>query len=231
MNHPHTPLALKNEVVKDDSAHVDIDIQQIRTATTEGSKTGASPNSKSSEESLVVDDAAYLAPDKYDVLLQDITAKYLVHDLSSRFQVEYLSHLGEDEERERYKSPNIHGSIVGNNKRFLMNLPCRRMSNRNLPSSPKNPLPFVNIFFLVDTGSPFSFVCPDAMEMLCGGKGNPIPSCVEVELLTGNPLELYVSPSDSHFSNINLLGGSALSIADLVSQNRQNSFFLHFNGI
>jgi hypothetical protein len=94
MNHPYTPLVLKNEAVKDDSAHVDIDIQQIRTATAAGSTTGDAPNSKSSEQSLVVDDAADLAPDKFDVLLQDITAKYLAHDLSSRFQVEYLSHLG-----------------------------------------------------------------------------------------------------------------------------------------
>jgi hypothetical protein len=50
-----------------------------------------------------------------------------------------------------------------------------------------------------------------------------------VELLTGNPLELHLSPSASHFSGINLLGGSALSVANIVSNNRKNKFYLEFN--
>ena len=193
-------------------------------------KEGDSPDLKLSEESLVVDDVNYLAPCKFDVLLTDITAAYLAHDLSSRFEVQYLSHLQKHEELVRYKNRKVYGSIIGNNKRFLLNLPCRRVSAHNDPASPK--LPFVNIFFLVDTGSPFSFVCTKAMEALCGGnKGNPIPNSVDAELLTGYPLEFHVSPNDSHFSDINILGGSALSIADLVSQNRHNSFFLEFNEI
>lgn len=182
-----------------------------------------------STATLVVDDTNYLAPDKFDIILHDITAAYLTDDLSARFEVQYLSRMQKDEELERYKDPKVHGSIIGNNKRFLMNLPCRLASACSLPSSPKKPLPFVNVFFLVDTGSPFSFACPEAMEALCGRKGNPIPSCVEVELLTGTPLELHVSPSGSHFSDINLLGASALSIADIVSNNRRNMFFLEFN--
>lgn len=228
MNHPHTPVSFeKKERVGTDAAAA-VGLPQNPTATTEGD----SPDSKSSAESIVVDDVNYLAPCKFDVLLTDITAAYLAHDLSSLFEVQYLSHLQNGEELVRYKKRKVYGSIIGNNKRFLLNLPCRRVSARNDPSSPKKPFPFVNIFFLVDTGSPFSFVCTEAMEALCGGnQGNPIPNCVNAELLTGNPLEFHLSPNDSHFSDINILGGSALSVADLVSQNRRNSFFLEFNEI
>lgn len=228
MNHPHTPVSFEKKEGEGPDAAAAVGLLQNSTATTEGD----SPKSKSSAESIVVDDVNYLAPCKFDVLLTDITAAYLAHDLSSLFEVQYLSHLQKDEELVRYKKRKVHRSIISNNKRFLLNLPCRRVSARNDPSSPKKLLPFLNIFFLVDTGSPFSFVCTEAMEALCGGnKGSPIPNCVNAELLTGNPLELHVSPNDSHFSDINLLGGSAFSIADLVSQNRRNSFFLEFNEI
>lgn len=229
MNHPQTPVSFKKKEGEGPDAAAAVDgLLQNPTATTEGD----TPDSKSSTESIVVDDANYLAPCKFDVLLTDVTAAYLAHDLSSLFEVQYLSHLQKDEELVRYKKRKVYGSIVGNNKRFLLNLPCRRASARNDPSSPKKPLPFVNIFFLVETGSPFSFVCSEAMEALCGGnKGNPIPNCMNVELLTGNHLELHVSPSGSHFEDINLLGASALSIADIASQNRRNTFFLEFNEI
>jgi hypothetical protein len=67
------------------------------------------------------------------------------------------------------------------------------------------------------------------MEALAGGPRNPTPACLDVELITGNPLELHLSPRASHFAGINLLGGSALSVANIVSNNRKNKFYLEFN--
>ena len=67
------------------------------------------------------------------------------------------------------------------------------------------------------------------MEALCGGnKGNPIPSSIKLELITGNTVEFHLSPRDSHFSDINLLGGSALAIADFSSKALEGTFSLDF---
>jgi hypothetical protein len=217
------PAVAKKETLKEDA----FKIHEVSTAETIG--TSDPPASTKSSESLVLDDPTYVSPSLFDILVTDITAAYLQSDLSQRLGIGYLSTMTQEDAREQYMKSIIHGSIITNNKRFLVNLPCRRASPRNDPSSPKSPLPFVNVFFLVDTGSPWSFVCPQAMEALTGGPRNPIPACLDVELLTGNPLELHLSPSASHFSGINLLGGSALSVANIVSNNRKNKFYLEFN--
>jgi hypothetical protein len=218
------PAVAKKETLKEDA----FKIHEVSTAETIG--TSDSPASTKSSESLVLDDPTYVSPSLFDILVTDITAAYLQSDLSQRLGIGYLSTMTQEDALEQYMKSIIHGSIITNNKRFLVNLPCRRASPRNDPSSPKSPLPFVNVFFLVDTGSPWSFVCPQAMEALTvGGPRNPIPACLDVELLTGNPLELHLSPSASHFSGINLLGGSALSVANIVSNNRKNKFYLEFN--
>jgi hypothetical protein len=199
-------------------------------ATESTAQTSDSPESKTNEaSSLIMDDPTYIAPNQQDMLLLDITANYLHHDLSACFGVQYLSVVPQDEELERYKTRTVHGTIIGNNKRFMVNLPCRRKSNRNYPTSPKAALPFHNVFFIVDTGSPHSYLCPEAISSLVGGNGSPVPTLLKVELLTGGVLDFHVSPSGSHFADVNVLGGSAMAIANLASDNHRDEFFLEFN--
>jgi len=92
MNHSGAPATFD----KNATAAVD-GLLQNPTVTTVGV-----PKS-SSESIVVVDDAHYLAPCKFDVLVTDITADYLVRDLSSLLEVQYLSRLPKDEELARYK--------------------------------------------------------------------------------------------------------------------------------
>ena len=50
-----------------------------------------------------MDDVNYLAPCKFDIVLNDITAAYLAQDIFSLFEVKYLSNLQKDEELVHYK--------------------------------------------------------------------------------------------------------------------------------
>jgi hypothetical protein len=114
-------------------------------------------------------------------------------------------------------------------------LPCRRKSKRNYSSSPKAALPFYNVFFVVDTGSTYSYLCRQAMQALVGGNhgdSSILCSLDVVELQSGNNiLELHLSPSKSHFADVNVLGGSAMAIANLASNNHRNEFSLEYNSV
>jgi hypothetical protein len=132
----------KKALVEEDSPEISLN------ATESTAQTSDSPVSKTSEaSSFMMDDHTYIAPSQQDMLLLDITANYLHRDLSGRFGVRYLSVVPQDEELERYKTQAVYGTIIGNNKRFMVKLPCCRKSNRNYPTSPKAALPFHNVFF------------------------------------------------------------------------------------
>jgi hypothetical protein len=66
------------------------------------------------------------------------------------------------------------------------------------------------------------------MAALIGGRDSHTPSTMEVELLTGKKIEVHVSPSTSHFSDVNVLGGNVMSVASLVSNPIRNEFLLLF---
>jgi hypothetical protein len=104
-------------------------------------------------------------------------------------------------------------------KVFIVNLPCRRSSGSHLPDSPRNAFPFRNVFFIVDTVffildtvSPHSYLYKEVIEALLGGdNGNPVPSSLNVELLTGHTPEFHMSPPHPHYSDVNILGGSVFA--------------------
>eukprot|EP00529_Nitzschia_sp_RCC80_P035762 CAMPEP_0113518912 /NCGR_PEP_ID=MMETSP0014_2-20120614/43236_1 /TAXON_ID=2857 /ORGANISM="Nitzschia sp." /LENGTH=173 /DNA_ID=CAMNT_0000416589 /DNA_START=89 /DNA_END=611 /DNA_ORIENTATION=+ /assembly_acc=CAM_ASM_000159 len=173
MNHPKTPIdgTKKDAEVPDADADADAFCEGLHQSLTTASTytpEGGSPDSKSSGgDSMVVDNGNFLAQSNFDILISDVTAEYMSGDLSARFEVQYLLQVDKAEDIKRYKKElKIPGQIIGNNKRFFLDLPCRRLGVRNDPSSPKTPLPFFNVFFLVDTGSPYSYVSRQVMEAL-----------------------------------------------------------------
>jgi dissimilatory sulfite reductase (desulfoviridin) alpha/beta subunit len=69
----------------------------------------------------------------------------------------------------------------------------------------------VNVIFLVDTTSPYVYVCESAMAAL--GFNDPFPASFKFHI-AGCPnvtLQAHMSKKDSHFSGINVMGPSALS--------------------
>ena len=164
---------------------------------------------------------------KLNIVLSDITPEYLKTDLSTLLKVQYLSPLTGAQASEWYsKKFKIPGLIVGSKNRFMVNLPICRNSCRYMysPTCPKEELPFFNVFFLVATASPYSFVSKEVMEALLEGNiGNPLPSSIKAELITGDTLEFHLCPA-----GVTVLGGNALSIASISSKRRKGTFVLDF---
>jgi hypothetical protein len=166
------------------------------TATTAGSPT-------SSEDSLVHDaPPEYFAPNLQDLLLTDITSHVLKNEVSKELNVSYLHPVDMIPE----VGTTVYGSIHGVNHRLLVNLVCRR---RRRQGSPKAEYSSYNIIFLVDTGSPVTYICAEAMHALIGPTAatNPLPSSLHVALQSGKYItECHLSPAESKFSDVNVLG-------------------------
>lgn len=176
-----------------------------------------------------MDDPNYIQPDQVDLPLTDITSDYLHGNLSQLLGVDYLSVVPEGEATRLGSRQRIDGTILARNTRFVINVPCRRESRRDLPTSPEAAPPHHNVFFVVDTGSPHCYMCKEAMEALLGGNGDdPIPQIMRVEFITGQIVEFHLSPSDSHYSDVNILGDTVLQTTDLFSDHRKRAFSLMF---
>ena len=63
------------------------------------------------------------------------------------------------------------------------------------------------VFFLHDTGSPYTYLSPSTMEAL--GFSDNLPTSATV-YIHGRPHEVTPSPQDKHFADLNLLGGDYL---------------------
>lgn len=134
----------------------------------------------------------YIKPSLQDILLTDITPEVIVK-IAKKLKVEYLSRADSVP-----ASFPVEGLIHGNNKRLMVNLVCQRFGNHNAPA--------VNVIFLIDTGSPYSFLSPEAMEALVGQSGSNIPDQMDVLIHSTKTTACEVSPQDKHFADVNVLG-------------------------
>ena len=141
------------------------------------------------------DPPGFIKPSLQDMLLTDITAEELLK-IAERLEVDYLGPAAEFP-----SSFPISGKIHGNNKRLMVSLSCRREGNNSKP---------INIIFLIDTGSPNTFLSDKAMEALVGKSGCNIGSMMGVRIHTKKVIECHLSPHDKHFSNVNVLGADFL---------------------
>uniref|UniRef100_A0A1I7XK74 DUF1758 domain-containing protein n=1 Tax=Heterorhabditis bacteriophora TaxID=37862 RepID=A0A1I7XK74_HETBA len=77
-------------------------------------------------------------------------------------------------------------------------LPCRRV---------KKPAATINVWFIVNKGSNYSFLAKETIEALIG-KNDPFPNALRDP---GSKIECHISPSDGNFADANVLGMLALS--------------------
>jgi hypothetical protein len=207
----HTPTAS----AKTKSSESPKALVESATATTAGSPT-------SSEDSLVHDAPPdYFAPNLQDLMLTDITSHVLKNEVSKELNVSYLHLVDTIPE----VGTTVYGSIHGVNHRLLVNLVCRR---RRRPGSPKAEYSSYNIIFLVNTGSPVTYICAEAMEALIGPAAaatNPLPNSLHVALQNGKYItECHLSPAESKFSNVNVLGMDVMIRAELKLNGPQKFF-------
>jgi hypothetical protein len=174
----------------------------------QGSFVNVLPDSSST---LVVDIVKFLKPSEFDVVLNDIneTDLYLIGEMEG---TPYLNH------STSLPVFPVEGMVMGMNRRYMVNLLARR----------KNTQHFKNIVFMVDTGSPFTFISKTAMEAMVGSKEN-IPSLIKLEIQGEVSMLCYLSPPDKHFADVNLLGMDFLEMngAHIVTNWLQKTLMLH----
>ncbi|RIA85763.1 hypothetical protein C1645_360808 [Glomus cerebriforme] len=123
--------------------------------------------------------------DMFDLLLFDVRSKDLHDHVSKRLKVEYLSDTLYTELKD------VNGIIFGPYLRIMVSLPIQIKRKRK------------NVHFVVDTGSPKTFVCEEVYEAF---KMTISDSSVHNILLNNKPTVVYLPPINSHFIETNVLG-------------------------
>ncbi len=139
---------------------------------------------------MPLDAPGYIDPYSQEMMLTDITEDFL-QSVAFEMEVEYLS-----------PAPTFPGLfpatgvIFGYNHRPMINLACRKQGTDNPP---------LNVIFLVNTGSPASYLSAKAMEAL-NTPDSKIRKSEYVMIHTKNVTQCYLSPPDKNFVNVNVLG-------------------------
>ena len=146
-----------------------------------------------------------------DVLLNDIDESDLYH-LAEMEGAPYLSVSAQEP-----VFP-VEGMVVGANKRYMVNLLVRK----------KNAGPYRNVVFMVDTGSPYTFLSMAAMGSMVDADAN-LPLMLNVEIQGTPSVICHLSPPDKHFADVNLLGMDFLEMkgAHLITDWPRKTFLLH----
>ncbi|KAG7359318.1 hypothetical protein IV203_015907 [Nitzschia inconspicua] len=156
--------------------------------------------------SVVVDDPPddyYIAPELQDMMFTDITSAKL-HDQVATNDIgrgkPYLSPApGDDSKPAAWPA---YGRIFGINRRLMINIPCRRAKREGSQT--------LNIYFLVDSGSPCSYLCLEAIRALVDPRLE-FNSASFVATINGTSMNFYLSPlgtaeQPGKFHDVNVLG-------------------------
>ena len=152
-----------------------------------------------SENSLIHDPVDYIPPDMQDLLLLDVNHNKLCSEIANILDVEYLGPANE------LTSFPMEGALFGTNSRLMINFSCRKHSKARV-------YPFINVIFLVDTGSPNSYLCTEAMLAILGkDRKVELPHVLTVDINQNQFFDFYLSPPDKHYKDVNVLGMDVLA--------------------
>ena len=145
-------------------------------------------------------DGQYL-PTDFDVLLNDVHARDLHHDISRQLGRIYLADYTDN-------SPvdDIVGIIWGPHKRVFVPMGLFAREKTRMGKKHKN------VHMLIDTGSPSTYVSNEVFSSFDKMIYNP-NNHVTVNI-NGRPIAVLQSPEQSHFSEMNILGSDYLKICN-----------------
>lgn len=133
-------------------------------------------------------------PRHFDIFLSDVSSQDLHHDVQSLLGVTYLASLEGPERVDR-----VSGKMFGKTKRCMLALNVR-------PATSKVKTPRV-VIFIVDPGSPYTYLSEEVFRAF----NVEAPAIDMVVLLNGRRTVVGVSPADSHFASLNVLGADAMA--------------------
>lgn len=125
-------------------------------------------------------------PGDFDVLLTDVHSNELHHEISSMLGTSYL------EDAESGPVIETRGIVWGPHNRVFVATVVKMGSRAK------------HVHFLIDTGSPFTYLCDEVLQSFGKTVSNPHnPFSVHVN---GMPVLVLLSPENRHFKDINILG-------------------------
>jgi hypothetical protein len=140
-----------------------------------------------------------MSPESYDVVITDIQSADMDHIGIELGHANLARVQGEEDGDGRFP---VLGTFYGNNLRLFVALTVRKQLKGSSGS--------VWVVFLLDTGSPFTFLGRDTMDAM--GFGENVPKTAQVSV---HGVSLPVSLSHGHFENINVLGQNFMKAAQL----------------
>ena len=126
------------------------------------------------------------SPTDFDVLLTDVHSDELHHDISRMLGTAYL------EDADTNGAQEAVGIVWGPHNRVFVATVVMMGNKRK------------HVHFLVDTGSPFTYVCDEVMQSFGRLVANP-KNAFSIHI-NGRPVLALQSPEDKHFKDINVLG-------------------------
>ena len=130
-------------------------------------------------------DVAY-NPREFDLLATDVHSYELRHDISEVLGTAYLEDADTDGPKDAV------GIVWGDYNRVLLAMVLRVGEKRK------------HIHFLVDTGSPCTYVCQEVLDSF--GEFVSKPNHPYSVYINGRPVSVLESPENKHFKDINVLG-------------------------
>lgn len=136
-----------------------------------------------------MEDQEYIHPSEQDILLTDVKEEDLKTGIANALDVSFL------EETTDLPSWPVEGILFGHNSRPFV---CMYM---------KIKAKCIKVFFLVDTGSPHTYVSETTMNALGASAASGFRSTIHGVFLPST----YTSPNNSHYADINILGADFLN--------------------
>lgn len=145
------------------------------------------------EVSDIIHVADDIKPREFDVLLTDFGERDLRTNVAREFTTEFLA----DADPQIPPQWPVHGIVYGRYYRVIVELTVKRRDAAR------------RVFFLLGTGSPFTYLSPCTLQAL--GFSDSVPKSLQASV-HGQHMTVYSSPQASHFKDINLLGSDFLSV-------------------
>lgn len=145
-----------------------------------------------------VDAPKTISPQKMEIMLQDVTDEELHTSVAEVLGLDYLSAAAPPQPTDGMIK--YAGVLYGQYCRPIVSMPVQVRST------------CLNVFFLVDTGSPFTFLSSKALHAL--GFTEHVPDRARVTLGGYSKFYVQLSPLEKHFKDINVLGADFLERAD-----------------
>lgn len=145
----------------------------------------------------MMDVKQYVDPKAQDTLLTDIS----IEDLKKMYSDRGKKYLQESSTSTVVKSEDfpVQGFMYGDNYRSMIFLPTK-IKNKT-----------VEILYLIDTGSPYTYISQKTFDHL----GYTFPTSEGQFLINSRLTLIHISPPNSHFEDINILGTNYTSKNEL----------------